>query len=131
MKKRSILRGKSDTKYFFDKECLNIANYNLSLLKEDVNCDYKIKTLAPKKNVKEVKKMGIKRLATWNAKNEDESKVLFLTTLAINLKKKTLESEKDIRRKIVEVLKISIIIRDNLEKFSYDKSYVIQEIFIT
>ncbi len=76
MIRKNILRSKSDTKYHLDKTSLDVTNYNLFLLKKDIDCDYKIKSLKPKYQVKDVKKATIKRLHTCNTKLSEESKNL-------------------------------------------------------
>ena len=42
MSKRQIVRSNSDTRFFNNKEVFETSNYNLTLLKKDIEFDFKL-----------------------------------------------------------------------------------------
>jgi len=71
MLKRTILRGKSDTKYYSDKASFEVSNYNLNILKRDIECEFNVKKSDPKANRKDQrKKLAVRQINFDLYKNE-------------------------------------------------------------
>ena len=106
MIKKNIVRSKSDTKYYTDKASFEVTNYNLALLKKEI----KNENLSPKVKTRDKDSPHISdRLSRFNSNDKPG-----------NLK----SEDKEIRRKMVSILRMATLMKHNLEKFLNDKPYV-------